>query len=174
MMLNTWLKISRFIPTTAFVLACSQTLLAGPALAGPAEDAYNRGLDLKGNGKIPAAIRSFDQAISLNPKYKDAYGTRAVLLNLLGQHQKAADDCTQIITLDPGNIQFLTLRGRLYYKLGKYQQAVVDLTRVISITPRNGEALLFRCQAYEKLGKPDLARQDQEKAAQLGFKPGMF
>jgi tetratricopeptide (TPR) repeat protein len=156
------------------VLASLSALAAAPVLADPASDAYNQGLDLKNKGKIQEALQSFGQAILLNPKYKDAYASRATLLNLQGQHQKAADDCSKIIELDPKNVQFLTFRGRLYYKLNKYQAAVDDLSKAISIYPRNGEALLFRSQAYEKLGKHDLASQDQDKAAQFGFKPGMF
>ena len=156
------------------VLISLSAITAVLVLADPASDAFNRGLDLKNKGNIQEALQSFEQAIRLNPKYKDAYASRATLLICWDSTRKLLMIAAKSSSLDPKNLQFLTFRGRLYYKLNKYQAAVDDLSKAISLYPRNGEALLFRSQAYEKLGKHDLSREDQDKAAQFGFKPGMF
>ena len=69
------------------------------------------------------AITSYTKAIDLNPKLVKAYDRRGSTYHALGDYQKAIEDYTKIITLDP-YIEVYYARGLAYYKLHDYQKAI--------------------------------------------------
>jgi Flp pilus assembly protein TadD len=93
---------SIFSPLRSAVTALVMTICCATAvLATPAEDAYQQGKDLVEKEDFKGAIVSLNEAISLDPKNADAFKNRGFAYGSLMQHQKAIDDCTKAIGLDP-------------------------------------------------------------------------
>src|SRR3954447_21802894 len=60
----------------------------------------NRGLALNNKGEYDRAIRDFDEAIRLDPRYVHAYSNRGWALNNKGEFDLAMRDLDQAIRLD--------------------------------------------------------------------------
>jgi len=129
-------------------------------------------------------IEYYTRAIELNPECVNVYVNRGLAYDMLGQHQKAIDDCTKTIQLNPKYLLAYLARSFVYNKLGEYQKAIDDLTKAIKlrsgiktevaielgeVASRIKPALLYyrRGQIYEKLNEHKKAKNDFETAKKL-------
>jgi len=119
------------------------------------------------------AIRNFNEAIRLDPKYAIAYGNRGVAYSKLGEYQKAIEDYNQAIELYPNYAKAYFNRAFTYSKLENYQQAIVDYTMAIQFNPLDANAYVLRGVIYSTLGNREKACEDQKKACELGICEGL-
>lgn len=59
----------------------------------------------------------------------------------LGNVEKARDNCTKALAIDPTNEKALFRRGKCYSQLGALDEAKTDLEQVLSRSPDNRDAL---------------------------------
>jgi len=64
------------------------------------------------------------------------------------EYQKAIDDCSKAIELDPKNADAYNNRGNAYASLGEYQKAIDDCSKAIELDPKNADAYNNRGNAY--------------------------
>ncbi len=62
-----------------------------------------------------------------------AYFNRGNAYDDLGQYQRAIQDYTRAIQLDPDLAQAYYNRGIVYYNLGEYQRAIQDYDKACSL-----------------------------------------
>lgn len=106
------------------------------------------------------AIESFNQAVSLNPKYALAYLGRGRSYQELGQPRKSIEDFSQAIELDPKLTLAYVSRGIAYGKLGLHQKAVDNYSKALELDSKQSLAYGYRALAYRDLGKNELAVRD--------------
>lgn len=87
----------------------------------------NQGTTYSKKGKYNEAIKEYDKAIELNPRYKIAYYNRSVAYTKTGQYDRAINDCNKVLQLDPKHANSYYTRGVSYWHLGSKNQAVKDL-----------------------------------------------
>ena len=124
------------------------------------------------------AFQDFDEAIRLDPELAPAYLFRGSVYAGLGQYHQAIQDFDQAIRVDllytnayvPRANAFL-LRGGIYDELGQYERAIADLDEAIRLDPEYAIAYFARGDAYDQLGKESEAREDFERARELGLVP---
>jgi serine/threonine protein kinase/Flp pilus assembly protein TadD len=97
-----------------------------------------------------AAVKSYGQAVELNPDHAEAYFRRGGLYAQLGRHEEAAADFSRVIELDPKGPgawfndpkEALSRRNRAnaYLNLRQYERAIADLERVRQAAPENAQA----------------------------------
>ena len=78
------------------------------------------------------------------------YFNRGNAYYILGQHQKAIDDYTRAIELDPKLAEAYCNRGIAYSNLGQYQKAIDNFTRAIKLNPKHAFAYYIRGVTYGK------------------------
>jgi tetratricopeptide (TPR) repeat protein len=132
-------------------------------------------------GQFQKAFADCNKAIALSSRLanhqreclarRSEYGDRGVVYLLQKQYQKAIDDDSKSISIDPKYVDAYVNRAAVYGKLGQFQKAIDDLDKAIGINSMDGELYARRAGANYALGKKDLADKDVEKAKQLGFTP---
>jgi tetratricopeptide (TPR) repeat protein len=81
--------------------------------------------------------------------------------------QKAIDEYSQAIKLDPKNTAAYGHRGILYHDKGERQKALADFSKVIELDPKSKPAYLRRAMVYNESGDRHKALADFSKAIEL-------
>lgn len=85
----------------------------------------------------------------------------------LNQPEKAMEDFTDAINLQPNISDFYLARASLYKSLKSYDEAFKDANTAIEISPNNAEPYVNRSSIYERLGQIDNALSDMNHAIEL-------
>lgn len=98
------------------------------------------------------------------PDFARPYSNRGVAYWKLKQYDRAIDDLTRAITLDPEYRDALYNRGVVYEEVGEYSRAVEDYTRVIALDKDEVIVYYNRGVAYFRLGEFVKAADDFSRA----------
>jgi TolB-like protein/Tfp pilus assembly protein PilF/predicted Ser/Thr protein kinase len=119
------------------------------------------------------AIREFERAIELNPRYAAAHQFYAVHLSILGRYEEAMREIRIARNLDPLAPRISADVGLILYFARRYDEALVELKRALEVDPHHIATYAWLGWVYEVQGKYDQAlesyRQGREKGG--GF-PG--
>ena len=88
----------------------------------------------------------------------------------MNRFDRAIDDLTEAIRLDPKRATAYLNRGAAYNGLGQYEQAIEDLSQAIELDPENAGAYTNRGLAFFGIGQYDQAVADLSRAIQLAPK----
>jgi Tfp pilus assembly protein PilF len=88
-------------------------------------------------------------------------------LKFVNEHDKAINDLSAAIKIDPKDAHAYSFRGELYLKKGMFQNAVDDYTAAIKIEPDVSFHYRRRAEAYRAIGKASLAESDDKKADEI-------
>ncbi len=148
---------------------------------------FNLGLAYAGNGDFENAVKEYDQAIHLLPRYTEAYYYRGVAylyLSKVGPHiSDAINDFDRVIQLDPNYAMAYYYRGILHtygdnialnfrsiyddYIRDSEKNAISDISIYLQFKPIDAEAYNYRGLGYFNLGDLDNAILDFDQAIQL-------
>jgi tetratricopeptide (TPR) repeat protein len=88
-----------------------------------------------------------------------------------GDYNKAVDDFTESIRLDPKDAKAFYHRGMAYWRKLEYDKTIADQTEAIRLDPKDPMAYYSRGMAYFVTDKKDKAELDFKKSRKLGFLP---
>lgn len=116
-------------------------------------EAYNKGLERAQDGYYPGAITFLQQAISLDPKYVDAYLSLAGVYGQMKDHRQSVATYEKALDLDPK----YTSEYRLPYSinlagLGEFEKALSVTQNLLSeqkLNPNTRKAAEFRLKNYQ-------------------------
>jgi tetratricopeptide (TPR) repeat protein len=106
---------------------------------------YNRGIAFKDKGRWEfdaylndglyeaIAIRHFNQAIALNPKFHQALNDRGSAYVALRQYARALDDFNQAIQIDSNEALYFKNRANALRFLGRYDLALSDYRHALTL-----------------------------------------
>lgn len=117
-----------------------------------------------------SAINFYSQAISLNPKFAEAFTNRGNVYEGLGEFDLAIADYDQALALSPEDavaISAINNRGLVYMNQGKVEQAINEYDKAIALNSEDPDLFNNRGIAYTHLGKDELAIADFEHAVTL-------
>ncbi|KAJ3325907.1 hypothetical protein HDV06_002292 [Boothiomyces sp. JEL0866] len=152
------------------------------ALPKKAEKVVNKELaeELKGQGNKLLASKNFAEAIV---KYTEAieaddtnavyYSNRAAAYSQQGNHDLAAADAKQALTINPDYSKAYSRLGHAEYCLGNYQAAVDAYTKGSEMEPNNASIKQSLAAAQQKLGSVARQAADPVGSSPFGGMGGM-
>lgn len=130
--------------------------------------AYANGDGLK---KYDAAIADLNEVIKLEPKSPWHYVNRAYVHKSKKDYQKAAEDFTSAINVEPTPAlkkTFYGMRSDVYFdNLNNYQASIADQTEIIKIAPQDWVGYSNRGRAYLKNKNYEKAIADYTKVIEI-------
>jgi tetratricopeptide (TPR) repeat protein len=137
---------------------------------GPdAPDAWNTlGIANGMSGSCDTSFFDFGRALALKPDFPEAYVNRAYAwIQCFKEFDRARNDCSRALALDPGMQKAWLLRGMAGFMRGDNVGAIPDLDKAIKLDPVAAEAYYYRGSAYGNLGLPGRALADLTAAIDL-------
>jgi tetratricopeptide (TPR) repeat protein len=89
-------------------------------------DLFDRAVDLVAEEKLDDAVKTYEEAIALDPDFADAWQGLALALNELGRHEQAIEAGKKLCELTPDDVLAHTTLSRLYQAAGKIAEAEAD------------------------------------------------
>jgi len=109
------------------------------------------------------ALRAFDKALEIDPKYAPSFAFRGLALKGMGKAEEAIHSFDKGLTLDPKNAGLWYERGNTLKNLKKYDDAVQNFDKALEINPKYVDAWGNRGLVLEWLGKYDDAIKSFDK-----------
>lgn len=100
-----------------------------------------------------SAIKSYSNAIKLDPKCVDGYGNRARCNFELGRFKETVSDLSHLIRLVPDHVEARRNRAIALYNIGQYDSAVADLKWNESLQPASQEDSALESLAKIRAGR---------------------
>jgi tetratricopeptide (TPR) repeat protein len=123
--------------------------------------------------ELEQALGHYDESLDLATKISEKEGIIANLNNIgliydkQGDFDKAIDNFTKTIEINPNDADAYYNRGIAYGKKGEFDKAIVDFTKAIEINPKYADAYNNRGMAYRKKGELDKAIADYTKTIEI-------
>jgi tetratricopeptide (TPR) repeat protein len=94
---------------------------------------FERGLQKLRAKFYKGAIEDFNQALSIDPKFKEAYSAKGFAYLQLGELQQALASYNQILQLDPNSSSAYSGLALVRQRLGDFQQSLTDSQKSASL-----------------------------------------
>merc|ERR1711971_1006887 len=126
-------------------------------------------------GENVEAVQNYNQALDICPlSFKE---DRAILLSnkaaaslKMGQKEKAIEDCTEALELNPNYVKALLRRAQTYEDTDKPHEAMKDFEKILELDPGNKDARMAVLRLPEKIREKD----EKLKAEMMGKKNFIF
>jgi tetratricopeptide (TPR) repeat protein len=129
----------------------------------------NRGNLLRDNNRPDEALKDYNKAIELNPRFAIAYFNRGTLFKNVKRNDEALKDFNKAIELDPSYAKAYCNRGIVFYNEKRYQEAIINYSKAIELKADFAESYFNRGLAEYYLGIKENACMDIKQARSLGF-----
>ena len=113
------------------------------------------------------AIKAYDAAIALDPKFAAAHGNRAAVLADAGMPDEALKSFDRALSLNANSGADWLNRGTLLHDMGKLADAVESYNRALALAPDLPEGHLARATALMGMGRFDDALEGMDRAIKL-------
>ena len=126
-----------------------------------------RGIGERMLGKLSTAIRTFSQALELNPAASEAYFRRGICLLEIGEDKMALSDFVQAASINYEDPRNNLWEGFVYAKMEDYHEAIRAYGDAIAASDRFTPAYINRGLAYMALGEDEKAIADFNDALRI-------
>ena len=133
-----------------------------------AEILINRGAAHGSQRNFQQSVQDITEGLKIDPTNENGYFNRSIAYYTMGQIDNALGDYNEYLKYQPNNANVWYESGMILRAKGQNQEAIERLTRAITLNPGLGIAYIERARAYGQSGNKLLARQDYQRAQQLG------
>jgi|GEM_PF-5988283 len=117
---------------------------------------------LKELNRNKEALECFDKALSINPKSKDVYFQKALLVYSEKQYKECVNICSEIDKISSDFWQAMLLQAKCLYELNSKQAAFDCLNNVFNIYPYSLDAYIYKIKILADYGEYDSAIENIE------------
>lgn len=118
-------------------------------------------------GDHAEAVRQFDAALKVNPRFVAAHINRGVALEQLRRLDEALASYDRAIALDPADADTFYNRGNALKEMKRFAEAVTSYDRAIALNSSHAGACYNRGNALRELERLDAALASYERAITL-------
>lgn len=136
-----------------FVLSIAFCLNTVAAQAQTPDDACKKGEAALAKKDYSAAVKEFNDAITLNAEFAEAYLGRSIAEYNLGQLEDAMTDINVVIVFNPNSAEAYNTSGLIREKMNQLPEAEKDYEKALLLKPDFTEAKLNLAALRKKLGK---------------------
>jgi lipoprotein NlpI len=141
---------------------CTSAIQSGQLSDQELANAFsNRGFAHHSKRDYDAAIRDYDRALTLQPKYADALVRRARAYQEKRHYEGALADYEAATQIDP-KFAFERSKGFLFFYLGRMTQSAETFENYMKANPDDTWVILFRYLVEAKIGNALAAARDLE------------
>ncbi len=133
-----------------------------------AEAYANRGATFARQGNFDKAMVDFNKCVELDPDFKNGYLNRSLLFTKSGQYEEAIKDYDAYLKIDRYHADMYYERGMALRVVGRLDESLRDFNQAISLKNNSGFYYYERAKTYAQKGNKVAAKQDAQKAQQLG------
>jgi len=154
------MKTKTLLITTIIFLALALVMGCGPkpikeeSVLDTPDNHFNQGLRELDRGNLDDAMREFERAKALNPKYAEAYSGMGLVLAEQGDFKKALDLADKGIDKNDKSVDCRIIKGRILVKQRKgddwIKKAVKEFDKAIKLNPQSGKAYFYKGIAYKE------------------------
>ena len=156
----------------AAIAACGRVIFAGKLRDRDLAIIYNRrGLELERRGDEDGALKDYNEALRLDPKFALVLVNRALIFRKKADLDAAIADYSSAIRLNPKLTAAYNGRGVIFNDKREYDQAIADFNEAIRLDPRMALAYANRALAYRAKGDFDHAIADYDEAIRIDPRP---
>ena len=116
---------------------------------------------------LQVAGNLYKETLKTNPNYAAAHYNLGIVLNELGEYQKAMSSYERAIQIQPNYVDAHYNLGNTLKELGEYQKAMSSYEKAIQINPNHVDAHNNLGLAFYALGEHQKAMSSYEKAIQI-------
>lgn len=122
---------------TSTLSPASVSLVVSRALVGrfDADEEFDRGVDYQNKMQFKEAAAAYTKAITLRPKFTDAYFNRGLCYQATGEFEKSVTDFGVVVGNKPKMADGWLYRGIGYSALKQYDKAIADYNQALVARP---------------------------------------
>ncbi len=132
-----------------------------------AENFYKYGIVNEKNGQLEDALKAYQDAISKNRRYVEAYTSLADLQRRMNNITRALQNVNTAIQLNPNYPEAYVARSLIYSEQMKFPDAINDISTVIMLQPENEDMFFQRGIYYQNFAQHLYAINDFSKVISL-------
>jgi tetratricopeptide (TPR) repeat protein len=144
-----------------------QNATEGPGPNADAKAYVDFGASNGMRGDLDGAIKAFEAAVRLDPKYAPAYYDLGYAKSLQNKTDEALQNYDKAISLDPNYLDAYNQRGNLKGRNGDFAGAVADFQQVVRVNPNYPQGHYNLGHVYYFTGDLDNATKELDKALAL-------
>jgi tetratricopeptide (TPR) repeat protein len=130
-------------------------------------DLYQKGVNQMANEKLEDAIRSFELALRIDPKYVDAWIKKGYAHFHLGQYTVAIHSYDKALDIDLNDGEAWNMKGLAYYKMNNYEKAVEACEKAIDINPNDGMSWYNKACYLTVVGRIDEGMEALKRSIEI-------
>jgi tetratricopeptide (TPR) repeat protein len=123
----------------------------------PAEEAFNRAVELQRQGKWDETVAAWRAFLKLEPKHAGAHANLGTALSRLNQHEAAIASFETALKLNPALTPLLYNLGIAHFRAGQFAKAAESLTGFLNLNPNFPPARQLLGLALVELGRDEEA-----------------
>ena len=93
------------------------------------------GTELMEYGSYDYALKVFDNIITTDPRWSEAWNKRATLFFLMKQYPKSLSDIEKVLSIESRHFGALAGQARIFIKLQEYEKAILSLEKALKFYP---------------------------------------
>src|SRR5919199_3442988 len=101
-------------------------------------DLYKKGINHMASEKLEDAIRCFELALRMDPKYVDAWIKKGYAHFHMNEYTAAISAYDKALEIDLNNAEAWNLKGLSYYRMKNYDKAIAACEKAIDNNPNDG------------------------------------
>ncbi|MEK6783117.1 MAG: tetratricopeptide repeat protein [Bacteroidota bacterium] len=118
---------------------------------------------------LKKAQESLNECLRVDPYFQDAYYTRGLVGEQLGEFDAALTDYNIYLEFHPEHTEALFSRAVLRYKQGQYELAKVDFIKLLSLPPGETSTVFYQQDVFSNSATRIFTTQGNDKAYLLNY-----